>query len=189
MATEIEKAPAPTPAEKYEDLSQIVRHLLGAMAQLEKAKHYDKRVYWTKAVNHWVSNATIVLKGGERFAPALSLQLATALDDNIKALYKDHRLESTIVDDLRYRLRAVYDSMVSLENCKISAIVLNHSNLKANIEARITELEERLNSEGDEIERSKLRAASLELRALTYVPQPKANEQATSESTQGAPSK
>lgn len=174
---EQEKAPAPTPAERYEDLSQIVRNLLGAMSQLEKAKHYDKRVYWTKAVNHWVHNATIVLKGGERFAPALSTQLVTELDKNILALYKDHRLDTSIVDDLRYRLRAVYDSMVSLENCKISAIVLNHSNLKENIETRIKELEERIEAEThDDIERAKLRACSLELRALTYVPQPSKNE-------------
>lgn len=164
--------------QRFEELSLLFRNLIGAMKQLEKAKHYDKRLYWTQAVNHWVENARLVVNGGHRFEPPISVQLITELDENLRNLYKSS-LDRTIIDDLLYRVRALYDSMVSLENVKISAIVANHSNLKENIEQRIKELEERKTLLNDSdtppvekaVELARLSGAILELRALTYVPE------------------
>ena len=48
--------------QRYSDLSQIVRHLLGALKQLNKYKDKKRVSYWADVCRHWQSQTYKVLE-------------------------------------------------------------------------------------------------------------------------------
>lgn len=135
--------------QRYSDLAQVVRHLLGALKQLDKTNRKDRIQYWAKVTKHWETQVAKVLDNKELYDPPLTKQLIDELEANIERLRRLAPADlvmgnmNIVVDDLKYRLHAMYGSLVSLEGIKQYAIEKRHSDMVEYIQQRIKIIEDR----------------------------------------------
>jgi len=143
MSEEIKKL-GPQAIDRYEDLSQIVRLLIGCMAKLEKATKQSTRLYWTQSVNHWIKQAKACLDNTQHFETPLTKHLAQELTSHIELLKKLKAPEikdlPIIADDLLYRVSAMIGSMTTVKAVRMSLVELEYIKLKETIATRLNEL-------------------------------------------------
>lgn len=161
--------------QRYSDLSQVTRHLLGALTQLNKYKDKRRIDYWAGVAKHWEKQVNKVLNNKELYNPPLTKQLLDELDTNIERLRKLKPADlvdiNIFADDIQYRLGAMYASLVTLEGIKQYAIEKRHSDLIEYVTNRIKLLEERqLNPTAIDTMESLTNdnAVIIELRGLIY---------------------
>lgn len=168
--------------QRYEGLVQITRLLLGAIRQMKKSTNgryagHKGPQYWATAVEAWIKNIQVVLDNKLPIDPPITKQLLIELEERVQLLrkLKGNQLEDlpVIVDDIAYRVRIMYQSMISLEGVRKNVIEKAHTNLIELIHARIKVLEMSISyptALDTDISRSKNTARLEELRMLISEP-------------------